>query len=79
MMFARKPAVADRGEVYFFHQRGIITRSNPVIRGLQFGESLKKKKKKEERKKGSRSRLHPTRNVCVFERIIPRLARCPAR
>lgn len=51
MMFARKPAVADRGEVYFFHQRGIITRSNPVIRGLQFGESLKKKKERRKKEK----------------------------
>ena len=44
MMFARKPAVADRGEVYFFHQRGIITRSNP--------KKKKKRRKKEKRVAG---------------------------
>lgn len=44
MMFARKLVV--RGQVYFLRQHGIITRGITVIRGLQFGESLKKQKKK---------------------------------
>lgn len=78
MMFARKLAVAVRGEVYFFHQHGIITRSNRYPRLAVRWKPKKAKKRK--RKKGSRprSRLHPTRNVCVFNelfsgsRLVPR-------